>query len=529
MKRPGFLPLFFVVLGVVFAALVFIRIRSYRALDGARPRVDTLEQTQEIATLEGTNTETIVEAVPADYGSVPLLESQPADSAYLFAQPNATAPARLRSPASAAPQAAPAAPTPAAKAAPPPVIASTQSTSRAPARDSAASRSSRPRETTQQASNQPVDSASDDDRNDQKKPAADPNDPTSDSKAPQLATIGFLPAEIADGEETTLIIQATDDLSGIRSISGTIMGPSGAVQGFACQRDADTNRYIARIIVPKDAAEGMWNVNYVNLMDNASNATALTAARGGLPPSAAFRVVSSRPDSQGPSLQSIWLDRRSMRGGEKNLVFVRAQDDNSGVNLISGIFQSPSRQARVGFVCRTATGDVTWTCELAAPACADCGEWQLEQLQMQDKANNMTTLRAAQSELIAAVRVDISSELCDATPPAIQAVALDRPAVSNVEQSTITITATLGDDACGVMSVSGQATGPQTSGVPPRLYFSFTQGSDPQIWTGKIIVPRLASKGIWKVSFLQVLDRGQNLKTYTTNDPLLAGIAFVVD
>ena len=109
------------------------------------------------------------------------------------------------------------------------------------------------------------------------------------------------------------------------------------------------------------------------------------------------------------------------------------------------------------------------------------------------------------------------------------AVALDRPAVSNVEQSTINITARLSDDACGVLSVSGQATGPQTSGVPPRLYFSFTAAGDPQTWTGKIIVPRLAAKGVWKVSFLQVLDRGQNLKTYTANDPLLAGVNFLVD
>ena len=265
-------------------------------------------------------------------------------------------------------------------------------------------------------------------------------------------------------------------------------------------------------------------------MDNASNTAALTLARGGLPPTARFRVVSTRPDSEGPSLEAVWLDRRSMRGGEKNLIFVRAHDDRAGVNLVSGIFQSPSRVARVGFVCRT-SGDGLWTCELSAPSCADCGEWHLEQLQMQDKANNMTTLRAAQSPLVSAVRLDISSEACDSTPPALQSIALDTPVVSNAQQSTITVTVTLTDDACGVLSVSGQATGPPSpsGGAPPRLYFSFTPSSDPATWTAKLIIPRLAAKGTWRVSFLQVLDRGQNLKTYTPNDPVLAGITFIVD
>ncbi|HEU4520359.1 MAG TPA: hypothetical protein VFT12_00055 [Thermoanaerobaculia bacterium] len=518
MKRPGFLPSFFIILGVVFAAVVFVRIRSYRISDETVLRnpagtvnSDADNRVQDGAFAQPDDAGSIApegtiapERVPVrpDYDPLPLLDEPPMPTP--VAQPLATAPPSLVSGVAGT--------SPPARAAPAPPAA-------APARTTAA-----PSQPSQPAQSSASGGRSSDDRSD---PPAE-KDPTSDSTPPQLASISFTPPQVGDGEETMLVVQATDDLSGIRSISGTIIAPSGAVQGFATQRDADTNRYVARVIVPKDAAEGVWSVNYLNLMDNASNASALTAARGALPPSASFRVVSSRPDSQGPTLQAVWLDRRAMKGGEKNVVFVRASDDNSGVNLISGIFQSPSRQARVGFVCRGA-GEGTWTCELSAPSCADCGEWQLEQVQLQDKANNMTTLRAPQSDLVAAVRVDISSELCDSTPPAVQTVALDRPVVSNMEQSTINITVTLTDDACGVLSVSGQATGPQTSGVPPRLYFSFTPAGDPQTWTGKLIVPRLAAKGIWRISFLQVLDRGQNLKTYTQNEPLLAGVNFVVD
>jgi hypothetical protein len=523
MKRPDFLTMFFIALGVVFVAVVAVRIRSYQIEDelmlgsertatsaGALDAIDSPRPPTEEAPLPAGDAPPAGTKRPAapDYGEIPLLEPS---ARIPVARPTATAAPPIALDPAPPPAAAVAAPAATKAAAAPPRSVNVQPRAQQP---------------TQQSSQQPTQQSS---SNKPPEPSTEPKDTTSDSTPPQLASIIFAPPQVADGEETMLVVEAMDDLSGVRSISGTITAPSGAVQGFACQREGDTNRYVARVMVPKDAAEGVWSVSYLNLMDNASNAAALTVARGALPATASFRVVSSRPDSQGPSLEAVWLDRRSMRGGEKNIVFVRANDDKAGVNLVSGIFQNPSRVARVGFVCRT-TGDGLWTCELNAPACADCGEWQLEQVQMQDKANNMTTLRAAQSAVVAAVRLDIASEACDSTPPALQSISLDKQVVSNIEQSTINVTVSLTDDACGVLSVSGQATGPQsTTGTPPRLYFSFSPSNDPATWTARLVVPRLAAKGAWRVSFLQVLDRGQNLKTYTQNDPLLAGITFMVD
>ncbi len=349
-------------------------------------------------------------------------------------------------------------------------------------------------------------------------------DRSSDTQPPAMLAISFNPPQVRDGEETMLTVQAFDDLSGIRSISGTIAAPSGAVQGFACQRELDSDRYLARITVPKDAAEGVWHVNYLSLIDNASNAATLSGAQGALPPTASFRVVSSRPDSQGPNLKSVWLDRLAMKAGEKNTIFIDADDDKSGVNLVSGVFISPAKRARIGFVCRPGSG--VWQCELATPDCIDCGEWSLEQVQLQDKANNMTTVRA-DNPAVANVRLSITGDRCDSNAPAIQALMFDRNAVPNVEDSVITITASATDDICGIMSMSGQVTGPTTAGGAPRLYFSFTP-ADPQTWTGRITVPRLAAKGLWRVTWIQVLDHAHNLKTYSQGEPVLATAVFNV-
>src|SRR5207253_4235076 len=176
-----------------------------------------------------------------------------------------------------------------------------------------------------------------------------------------------------------------------------------------------------------------------SLSDNASNTQNLNFAQGALPASSQFRVTSSRPDSQAPTVKAVWLDKQAINTNEKVTVFVTAEDDNTGVNLVSGVFQSPSKLARIGFGCRPGDG-TTWQCEVTPPKCLDCGNWQLEQIQMQDKANNMATVRI-DNPIIGAVKLNVTGDSCDSTPPALTSLALDPPVVSNAEVSTITLTA----------------------------------------------------------------------------------------
>lgn len=354
-------------------------------------------------------------------------------------------------------------------------------------------------------------------------------DPSSDTMPPQVMAIDFVPATVHDGEETVLGVVAVDDLSGVRTISGSIVSPSGGLQGFALQREGDTTRYSSRIVIPKDSPEGIWRVNYLNLTDNAGNPLSLTYNGGGaaILANAAFRVVSNRPDSAGPTLKAVWIDKPSIRAGERDTIFIQADDDKSGVHMVSGVFQSPQKFARIGFGCRGGDNGV-WQCDLSTPVCLDCGDWQLEQIQMQDKANNMTTVQIDNPK-VAAVRVNIVGESCDGAPPVLQSAVLDTNAVSNAEVSTITMTVTASDDVCGVASISGQAAGPQTEGgQPPRIYFSFAPAGDSNTWVGKITVPKLAAKGLWNVAWMQLLDKGNNLKTYSHADGVLANAVFRV-
>ena len=96
----------------------------------------------------------------------------------------------------------------------------------------------------------------------QPKEAKDPRevkDPNSDTTPPPLIAISFDPPEVQDGGSTILTVIAIDEGSGIRSISGNVISPANSLMGFAVDRVGDSTRYITRLTIPKNAAEGIFS------------------------------------------------------------------------------------------------------------------------------------------------------------------------------------------------------------------------------------------------------------------------------
>jgi hypothetical protein len=529
-RKIPFLPLFFIGLGLIFATAVFIRVRSY--------------QTSATTTLNGAAAEiapTAPDVIPEVHPSVTqteyeLVQVMP-DGSPMPGATTSTSAASVRTggmtpreqrynellrsapPPGPKQQAATSAPT---AAAPAPVAAAPKTEPSLIRRAANAVANALGGRDAQQQVQRPQQQQQPPQQQTEKPKPTEPPDPDSDVTPPQLVTLEFQPPQIRDGETTTLLVQVVDDLSGVASVSGVISSPTNAVQGFAAQREADTGRYIARITVPPEAAEGIWKINYLTLSDNARNSVNLTAAAGMLPPTSTFRVTSNAPDSAGPQLKSIWIDRPAMRAGERNTIFVQADDDKAGVASVNGVLLSPSKTARLGFNCRL--NGAQWECAITPPSCLDCGIWSIEQIQLEDKARNMTSFRA-DNPMVKQAHIDITGEQCDSQPPTMSAVTLSQQVVSNTEANTIIARAMVQDDVCGVMSVSGQAVGPGGTN-PPRLYFSFDRQGE--LWVANISVPKHAAKGTWTISWVQTLDKGNNLKAYSERDPALAGVVFQV-
>jgi hypothetical protein len=507
MRRSRFLPIFFTALTITFVIVLVIRLRS----EMRQPATATIAAPQAATTATQSIPETMTlqsVATSSSHAAARPKEQQSQDGRKplphgLFLAPNASAPAAHPHQSAFARVFAPI------------LKALRGGKTSSPAPRPAGGGSSTPQ--TSQSS-----STSTSTRSPERETSKDPN---SDSTPPQLLSIEFTPPQVHDGEEATVIVTAVDDLSGVRSVSGTISSPTGkALQGFATQRDGETNRYVGRVIIAKDAEEGLWKVNFLNMSDNASNAVTLSYAQGSIPPSAVLRVVSSNSDSTPPTLKNIWVDRRAIRGGEKDILYVEAFDDKSGVNLVSAVFQSPSKLARIGAGCQHSEGDI-WQCELTIPTCVDCGDWQLEQVTLQDKANNLATFRM-DNPLVAAVKINITGDACDNTPPVLQSLLLDNRDIDlSHGGAVVMVTVMATDDNCGVAGVSGQYVGP---GAGSGGFFPLQQSGDANTWTGRIQLDARSARGTWRINSIQLNDRGHNLRVYYATDPLLANGVFRV-
>ena len=356
-----------------------------------------------------------------------------------------------------------------------------------------------------------------------------PKDLSSDTTPPTLMSIQFTPGSIRDTEESTVTLVVTDDLSGVRNISASISSPSGrALRAFPFQK-GEGDQWIGKVQVPAKAEEGLWKMTFLTMTDNANNTATLTWGTG-IPPSAILRVNSATSDSTPPTVRSIYVDKAAITEGEKNTVFVEAVDDSSGVAMVSGVFISPSKTARIGFGCRAPEAGDVWECDVALPKCVDCGVWQLEQLQLQDKANNQAVVRSS-DPMIARVVFSTSGSSCDSTPPSVQNVTVQPQSISNLAAALVTITATITDDLCGVQpNASAQIVGPPIAGQQPQgIFFPLTVLPDnPSTFQGRAVIPKSSAKGTWHLNWLQISDKANNLKTYSANDPMLVNVRFEV-
>lgn len=517
MKRLSFLPLFFIGLVAVFGATVWIRVASYNGQPAE------LQQNAELNDPRGHDRRALSDG-SAPIGAEGTIEAYPDEDGSRARARSSAREQRYRELLQSAPPAAPAQKEPSLldRVVNPIANALNLNRTKPPAQPRPYQPQPQPQQPRTADGQQPQSDRNADRKNEQPQ---EEQDPDTDTTPPTLSAAEFMPSQVHDGEETSLIVMVSDNLSGVRGVSGVVASPSGALQGFSCRGDG-AGRYVARIVVPKDAAEGWWQVKYLTLSDNASNSVNLNAAQGALPQSAQFKVTSSNSDSTGPQLKSAWIERPAMRAGERNTVFIQAEDEKSGVAQVSGVFLSPSKSARIGFGCRPGAAG-TWECAVSPPSCLDCGLWNLEQIQLQDKANNMSTFRM-DNQYVSAIKLNIDADSCDSAPPVLQSLSVSPMVISNREGGTIRIEAILADDGCGVASLSGQAV-PKSGAGGQRVYFSFDPSPDGRTFVGNIQIEKAAAKGIWNIAWLQALDKGHNLQPYQTNDPVISRVTFRVE
>jgi len=358
-------------------------------------------------------------------------------------------------------------------------------------------------------------------------------EPGSDHTPPVLQLLRFDPPVVEGGGVTTLTIQASDTLSGMKSIRGEIRSPNKTALlpfGSGDVGGADVSAF--PITIPQQAESGVWYVSWISLSDRAANTSLVQApSAAAAPPGGTVTVSSSESDSTPPEVLQVWFDKSTVDGGDKNVIRVEARDDSSGVVSVVGASQSPSKAALLWFTGTPNADSGVWEGDLPIPKDADCGEWRVQQLAVKDKAGN-TTLLMGDSPLLARAGFQVAFRAdCDSTPPTLDAFDLSPTIVPGGAAAEIVVTATVSDEGSGVVAMTGWFDGPvSTGGQVPKNYFRCAPNpGDPTApWTGKVVVPQLAAKGTWKVGVIRLEDKARNSREYTAVEPVVSGRVFEV-
>jgi hypothetical protein len=364
-------------------------------------------------------------------------------------------------------------------------------------------------------------------------PPVDGEKGATDHTPPVLQLLQFNPPVVEGGNVTTLTIQASDDLSGVKSFSGEIRSPNGlATLPFWSQVGGGGTTFTFQLSIPKGAESGIWYVSWISITDGADNALLLQApAAARAPAGGTLTVTSKESDSTAPDVRQVWFDKATVDGGDKNTIRVDVRDDESGVASIMGACQSPSKSALLWFTCTLSADSGSWSGEVAIPKNAECGSWGIQQLAAKDKAGN-TALLNADSPILAHAGFQVSSRAdCDSTPPTLDSFDVSPTVVSSETATEVLVSAAVYDAGSGPAQMTGWFLGPvDGGGQPPKISFQCAAtANDSRVpWTCRVVVPQRAARGTWKVGVIRLEDKAHNSREYTPADPVVSDRGFEV-
>jgi hypothetical protein len=115
---------------------------------------------------------------------------------------------------------------------------------------------------------------------------------SSDSQPPTLDNLITYPTTVGYEQTAQIIISASDDISGISSISGGMRSPSGKAHlHFSCTYDQENHEYKAEVIIPTNAEIGLWRVDYIRMIDKARNEIDYVYQTNALVQEAVFEIM----------------------------------------------------------------------------------------------------------------------------------------------------------------------------------------------------------------------------------------------
>jgi len=353
----------------------------------------------------------------------------------------------------------------------------------------------------------------------------EPQPEYSDSEPPELMSVRFMPNEILPGEEAEVIVQAVDNLSGVKSIFGVMKSPSEkAMVSFSCALLNPDGTFTGIVKIPDHAEAGKWFLRSMRVTDKVFN-TQNYSKKHPVLSNTYVTVNASDSDITAPELVSIFIDPPQPKGNDKVTIMVDAVDNKSGVYRVYGLLASPSNNAKLSFACQYSKELNIFEGTVTIPANAESGDWQVEYLRLEDTAKNAKTYYKRKNvEIFKTAKVDVVTENSDSEPPVLEDIYITPTTV--VYEEIVKIHVRVTDDISGVASVNGRIQSPSGQAFMP---FYCKYNAEEGEFIAEIIIQRNTEVGLWQIDNLVISDKARNQsRLVRIQDPILQQANFEV-
>ncbi len=336
----------------------------------------------------------------------------------------------------------------------------------------------------------------------------------SDAEPPEIISVTITPTQATSGSNLTISVQAVDNLSGIASIYGRILSPSGhAKLSFYCSSVDESGNFVGKATIPQNAEQGEWVIKSIKTTDNVHNSKTYSQGEPGLE-NVYVEITDTDSDTTPPNLVAIYAEPTEINAGEKVRFTIEATDNKSGVGKAYGVLISPSGNARISFACRYIEELEAFDGYVNIPKDAEAGFWSIGYVRIEDKAKNSKSFNSKKyGEIINNAKIQVYSNNSDSTPPVLENVIISPSTVVYEDQITVIVDAS--DDISGIKIISGRISSPSASAnIPFACHYDEPSGT----YKTNIIIQNNSEVGLWKLDYIMIVDNARNQTNFVRHN-----------
>ena len=348
-----------------------------------------------------------------------------------------------------------------------------------------------------------------------------------DNTEPVLTNIEIDKTRATKGEEILIAAEASDDISGIKSISIWFKAPSGSASKYTYLNKDSDGKYRGKLDIGDYYAEGIWKAEIIKLEDNAGNSYSVFNNELFSSPGFEnnvlmdlnhmnFEVYDTLSDFTNPVLHNINIDKNEVWRGKQIIFTAQASDDISGINNITVFMDSPNDNVtKFVYLKRDSDGNFTG---IFKPDRYDAeGIWKVSMIDLEDNAGNSYHVLNSEKFSHPGDEKNVITDLShldfkiidigdDTTFPTLESIKLDKNIVSEYEKINIAVKAN--DDISGIKKINIMYTSP--NGDESKKIRLRADEDTEGIYTGAIETDRYDEKGRWQISYIELTDNDLN-------------------